>query len=157
VLAAKREWSRRHFADVADMLGWALHRSGANAEAISYARKANAPGAHNSGYLFHLGMIELSLGRNADARRDLSAALALNPHFSPLDAARSHGGPAPARPTMRRLVSLALAALGVIGIVLALPARPASAQPAHPARQLLGEPGDQARSVPGPGRRHRDR
>src|SRR5439155_1028124 len=42
------------------------------------------------------------------------------------------GGPAPARPTMRRLVSLALAALGVIGIVLALPARPASAQPLHP-------------------------
>ena len=33
---------------------------------------------------------------------------------------------------MRRLVSLALAALGVIGIVLALPARPASAQPLHP-------------------------
>src|SRR6185437_3169703 len=41
-------------------------------------------------------------------------------------------GPAPARPAMRRLVSLALAALGVIGIVLALPARPASAQPLHP-------------------------
>jgi len=33
---------------------------------------------------------------------------------------------------MRRLVSLALAALGVIGIVLALPARPASARPVHP-------------------------
>ena len=33
---------------------------------------------------------------------------------------------------MRRLVSLALAALGVIGIVLVLPARPALAQPAHP-------------------------
>jgi len=33
---------------------------------------------------------------------------------------------------MRRLVSLALAALGVIGIVLTLPARPASAQPMHP-------------------------
>src|SRR5262249_61084855 len=64
VLAAKREWSRRHFADVADVLGWALHRRGANAEAISYARKADALGAHSSGYLFHLGMIELSLGRN---------------------------------------------------------------------------------------------
>jgi Flp pilus assembly protein TadD len=74
VLAAKREWSRRHFADVADVLGWALHRSGANAEAISYAREADAHGAHNSGFLFHLGMIELSLGRNGDARRDLSAA-----------------------------------------------------------------------------------
>src|SRR5215470_6347105 len=33
---------------------------------------------------------------------------------------------------MRRLVSLALAALGVIGFVLALPARPASARPVHP-------------------------
>jgi tetratricopeptide (TPR) repeat protein len=86
VLAARREWSRRHFADVADILGWALHRSGANAEAISYARRADALGAHNSGYLFHLGMIELSLGRDHDARRDLSSALALNPHFSPLDA-----------------------------------------------------------------------
>src|SRR5262249_11133230 len=86
VLAAKREWSRRHFADVADVLGWALHQSGANAKAVSYARAADALGARNSGYLFHLGMIELSLGRHGEARRDLSAALALNPHFSPLDA-----------------------------------------------------------------------
>jgi len=31
-------------------------------------------------------MIELSLGHRGDARRDLTAALALNPHFSPLDA-----------------------------------------------------------------------
>jgi hypothetical protein len=86
VLAARREWSRRHFADVADILGWALHRSGLNAAAITYARKADALGARNSGYLFHLGMIELSLGHGRQARRDLSAALALNPHFSPLDA-----------------------------------------------------------------------
>src|SRR5262249_43841234 len=68
VFAAKREWSRRHFADVADTLGWALHQSGADAEAISYAQKAGTLGARNSGYLFHLGMIELSLGRNGDAR-----------------------------------------------------------------------------------------
>src|SRR5215813_3460359 len=86
VLAARREWSRRHFSDVADTLAWALHRSGADTEAISYARKANRLGARNSGYLFHFGIIELSLGHRSDARRDLSAALALNPHFSPLDA-----------------------------------------------------------------------
>jgi len=71
---------------VADALGWALHLTGANSEAISYARDANALGARNSGFLFHLGMIELSLGKNTDARRDLSEALALNPHFSPIDA-----------------------------------------------------------------------
>jgi tetratricopeptide (TPR) repeat protein len=86
VRAAEREWSRRHFADVADTLGWALHRSGANGKAISYARKADALGARNPGYLFHLGMIELSLGRSSDARHHLRAALALNRHFSPLDA-----------------------------------------------------------------------
>ena len=86
VHAARREWSRRHFPDVADALGWALHRSGANAKALPYARKADALGARNSGYLFHLGTIELSLGLDGDARRDLGAALTLNPHFSPLDA-----------------------------------------------------------------------
>src|SRR5215475_1021376 len=86
VQAASREWSRRHFSDVADALAWALHQTGANSEAISYAREANALGARNSGFLFHLGMIELSLGQNTDARRDLSTALSLNPHFSPLDA-----------------------------------------------------------------------
>ena len=86
LLAARREWSRRHFADVADALGWALHQSGDNSRAITYAREADALGARNSAFLYHLGMIELSLGLSSDARRDLSAALSLNPHFSPLDA-----------------------------------------------------------------------
>lgn len=83
VRAAEREWSRRHFSDVADTLGWALHVAGKNAQALTYAHKAGALGARNASYLFHLGMIEDSLGKNGDARRDLSAALALNPHFSP--------------------------------------------------------------------------
>ena len=83
VRAARREWSRRHFADVADVLGWALHEAGSDAQALSYAHRATALGARNAGYLFHLGMIEYSLGQNGDARRDLRTALALNPHFSP--------------------------------------------------------------------------
>jgi tetratricopeptide (TPR) repeat protein len=83
VPAARRGWSRRHFADVADVLGWALHEAGSDAQALSYARRASALGARNAGYLFHLGMIESSLDRKGDARRDLRAALALNPHFSP--------------------------------------------------------------------------
>jgi tetratricopeptide (TPR) repeat protein len=83
VRAAHREWSRRHFADVADVLGWALHQARSDAQALPHARRASALGARNAGYLFHVGMIELSLGQTAEARRDLSAALALNPHFSP--------------------------------------------------------------------------
>lgn len=83
VRAARREWSRRHFSDVADTLAWALHAAGRNAQALTYAHKAAALGARNAGYLFHLGMIESSLGDKADARRDLRAALALNPPFSP--------------------------------------------------------------------------
>jgi hypothetical protein len=83
VRSARHEWSRRHFADVADVLGWALHEAGADTQALPYAHRALALGARNAGYLFHLGMIERSLGKNGDARRDLRAALALNPHFSP--------------------------------------------------------------------------
>ena len=83
VRAARREWSRRHFADVADVLGWALHQAGSDAQGLGYARRASALGGHNAGYLFHLGMIDLALGQTGDARRDLSAGLALNRHFSP--------------------------------------------------------------------------
>src|SRR5262249_37187130 len=83
VRAAQREWSRRPFAEVADVLGGALHEAGSDTQALSYARRAAALGARNAGYLFHLGMIELSLGQQADARRDLRAALTMNPHFSP--------------------------------------------------------------------------
>jgi hypothetical protein len=34
-------------------------------------------------------MIEKALGRRADARRSLAAALHLNPHFSPLQSPRA--------------------------------------------------------------------
>lgn len=83
VAAARREWSRRHFVDVADVLGWALHEAGSDREALRYARRAAALGTRNAGYLFHRGMIELALGTTGAARRDLRAALSLNPHFSP--------------------------------------------------------------------------
>ena len=65
------------------VLGWALHEAGSNTQALPYARRASALGARNAGYLFHIAMIELSLGKTGDARRDLRAALVLNPHFSP--------------------------------------------------------------------------
>jgi tetratricopeptide (TPR) repeat protein len=88
--SARREWKRRHFADVADMMAQALHANGRNAEALRYARLAAAPGARNARYLYHQGLIEAALGQTAAARRDLTAALTLNPHFSPLDAPAAH-------------------------------------------------------------------
>ncbi|GIG88246.1 tetratricopeptide repeat protein [Plantactinospora endophytica] len=83
---ARREWQRRQFAEVADALARALHANGRNAEALGYARRAEALGARDARYAYHLGVIELALGDRDAARRDLGRALDINPHFSPLDA-----------------------------------------------------------------------
>jgi tetratricopeptide (TPR) repeat protein len=83
---AKQEWRRRQFADVADVLAWALHANGQDAQALPYAKKAGALGARNAKYTFHLGMIELAVGDRSAARTDLRRALAINTHFSPVDA-----------------------------------------------------------------------
>jgi tetratricopeptide (TPR) repeat protein len=82
---ARQEWQRRHFADVADTLAWALHLNGQDTEARDYARQAGSLGARTARYAYHLGMIELSLGDRAAARQDLARALGTNPHFSPVD------------------------------------------------------------------------
>ncbi|WP_157610225.1 tetratricopeptide repeat protein [Spirillospora albida] len=87
--AARAEWGRRHAVHVADALAWALHANGEDEEALAYARKATATGYRNASFLYHRGMIQDSLGRRDGARRDLAAALRLNPHFSPLHAARA--------------------------------------------------------------------
>lgn len=86
VRRAEAEWGRRQSVVVADALGWALHRAGRDHEALRYATTANRFGGQNAGFRYHLGMIELALDRRADARRDLSAALRLNPYFSVLQA-----------------------------------------------------------------------
>ena len=71
---------------MADALAWALHRAGADSQALTYAQQANRLGWRNATFRFHLGMIERALGRPADARRDLQAALDINPYFSVLQA-----------------------------------------------------------------------
>jgi len=84
--AARAEWARRHSVHVEDALAWALHVNGGDAEALHYARLANGLGYRNAMFRYHQGMIEKALGRTADARRDLTAALRLNPDFSVLHA-----------------------------------------------------------------------
>jgi tetratricopeptide (TPR) repeat protein len=84
--AARAEWARRHSVHVEDALAWALHVNGRDSEALSYAKLANGLGYRNAMFRYHQGMIEKALGRTADARRDLTAALRLNPGFSALHA-----------------------------------------------------------------------
>ena len=93
------EWAARHNIDAADALAWALHSAGRDAEALPYAQQATALGTKNASFLYHRGVIEAAVGQPAQARATLSAALATNPHFSPLYAPRAQaalaqlGGP----------------------------------------------------------------
>ncbi|MFI5792835.1 tetratricopeptide repeat protein [Streptomyces sp. NPDC051677] len=84
--AARDDWSRRHTVHTADALAWALHVNGKDAEALPYARQATATGYRNAAFLYHRGVIEKATSHPADARTHLSAALKLNPGFSPLGA-----------------------------------------------------------------------
>ncbi|MFE1287948.1 tetratricopeptide repeat protein [Streptomyces sp. NPDC058751] len=84
--AARAEWDRRHTVHTADALGWALHVSGRDAEALPYARRATATGYRNASFLYHLGVIEGAVGHTGKARTALETALDLNPGFSPLGA-----------------------------------------------------------------------
>ena len=86
VTAGRDEWSRRHSIIVADAYAWALHKSGNDHLALTYARFATSLGLRNATYYFHKGVIEHSLGEQAAARSDLNRAVQINPYFSPLHA-----------------------------------------------------------------------
>ncbi|GAA5022881.1 tetratricopeptide repeat protein [Kitasatospora paranensis] len=83
----RAEWGRRRNVLVADALAWALHRSGADGEAIGFAEQAAAHGwDDNALFLYHRGEIERALGRSGEARTHLAKALATDPAFNPLQA-----------------------------------------------------------------------
>lgn len=83
----RAEWLRQPGIEVADALGWALHRSGQDREALRYARiatdKEHGGGVRSALYAYHLGMIERELEQDSPARRHLQEALRINPWFSP--------------------------------------------------------------------------
>ncbi|MFC8362435.1 tetratricopeptide repeat protein [Streptomyces griseorubiginosus] len=88
VTRLRAEWQRQPGIEVADALGWALHRAGQDEEALRYARiatdRVHGGGVRSALYMYHLGMIERDSGRSASARRHLQEALRINPWFSPL-------------------------------------------------------------------------
>ncbi|WP_283139670.1 tetratricopeptide repeat protein [Rhizohabitans arisaemae] len=81
VRLARAEWKRRPTVDVADALGWALHRAGHSAEAMRHARYAARLGEHNAEYAYHRGEIERALDRKRDAVRSLTTSITINPYF----------------------------------------------------------------------------
>jgi tetratricopeptide (TPR) repeat protein len=80
--AARSVWARRRSVHAADALAWTLYANGRFEEAIGYSNQALRLGTENALFYFHRGMIEVALGRDGAARRDLSRALGINPHFS---------------------------------------------------------------------------
>jgi tetratricopeptide (TPR) repeat protein len=70
----------------ADVLAWALYKSGRYEDALTYSREALLLGTQDSLILFHAGMIEYQLGDHDGARAHLGRALGINPSFSLLHA-----------------------------------------------------------------------
>ena len=89
VTLARQAYAERPTIFGADTLAWALYRDGHAAEAAPLLKASLRLGTRNSRLLYHAAMIELALGQRAAAREHLAAALALNRHFSPLDAPRA--------------------------------------------------------------------
>ncbi|MBN0045857.1 tetratricopeptide repeat protein [Streptomyces actuosus] len=86
----RAEWKRQPAPAVADALGWALHRAGADEEALRYAAiatdRAHGGTVRSAPYAYHRGVIERELDRYGPARRHLEEALRINPYFSPVQA-----------------------------------------------------------------------
>ncbi|MFI8101808.1 tetratricopeptide repeat protein [Streptomyces sp. NPDC086023] len=107
----RAEWGRAKSVQVADALGWALHRTGDDAGALEYAVKATDPGLRSAEFAYHRAEIERALGDEAAARRHLQEALRTNPVFSPVraplakSALEAIGQPAPGGPEHVRPVT----------------------------------------------------
>jgi tetratricopeptide (TPR) repeat protein len=80
----RAEFKRHPNPEVADALGWALHRAGEGKKALKYARRAMDKGPRSASFAYHRGQIERDLGRYGAARRHIGEALRINPYFSPL-------------------------------------------------------------------------
>jgi tetratricopeptide (TPR) repeat protein len=85
----RRAWANAPSVRSADALGWSLTSAGRPRAALPWARRALRLGSRDPLFLYHAGIAARDAGRPALARRRLSAALSLNPHFSPLFAPRA--------------------------------------------------------------------
>ena len=97
---ARQAFEKRPSIHGADVLAWVLYKNGNYEEAQKYAREALRLETKDALKLFHAGMIASALQQDSQAHNYLEQALAINPHFSILDAAR-------ARETLEKLQATA--------------------------------------------------
>ena len=83
---AQAEWERRQSIHVADVLAWALHRTGHDRRALHFSRLATRLGTPEARLWLHRGQIEAALGLRIAAERDLRRGLATDPGVSPWQA-----------------------------------------------------------------------
>jgi tetratricopeptide (TPR) repeat protein len=86
---ANAAYAERQTIYAADVLAWALYSNGRADEASVYMEEAMRLGTRDARLFYHAGMIALAQGKTADARENLQTALAINPYFSPLYAAKA--------------------------------------------------------------------
>ena len=84
--SAAREYEVRRDIYGADAVAWTALKAGKLAEAQSAIKEALRLGTRDAKLFYHAGMIQHRLGDRAQAKDYLERALALNPHFSPLQA-----------------------------------------------------------------------
>lgn len=86
---ARQGLTTRPFMDTHDALAWALHANDQDQQALKESNQALAEGTRNALFHYHRAMIEQALGDTAASLIDLTQALTINPHFSPLHAPRA--------------------------------------------------------------------
>ena len=79
---ARKAYANRPSIHAADVLAWALYKTGNYEEAQNYSQEALRLETKDALKLFHAGMIAYRLGDNAQAQAYLEQALTNNPHFS---------------------------------------------------------------------------
>ncbi len=78
---AHKEFEVRHDIYTWDALAWALYKNGRYADASKASGKALAHGTRDALLRYHAGMIAAKLGDSVRAKKELTEALAINPHF----------------------------------------------------------------------------
>ena len=79
---ARQAYTNRPSIHAADVLAWALYKTGDYEEAKTYSEEALQLGTKDALKFFHAGMIAYRLGKNAQAQEYLQKAIEINPHFS---------------------------------------------------------------------------